>query len=171
MPLVVMVLLTTCRSALAVLGAKRIPVAAPVVKPRMWTFSTRRARPLVKLMPARPVSTPLIDRLRMVTMILAPLTLMPFEPAARIDPNVASQSMVMDFVMVTAPKPPGSVQLISPNAAVLEMAPAKVLQGDTRLQGLASSPTPETHVRVACALAGSEFAISKQLAPIKALAM
>jgi hypothetical protein len=32
---------------------------------------------------------------------------------------------------------------------VFEIAPAKVLQGDTRLQGLASSPTPDTHVRVA----------------------
>src|SRR5262245_19238394 len=171
MPLVVMVLLTTCRSALAVLGAKRIPVAAPLVKPRMWTFSTRRARPFVKLMPARPVSAPLIDRLRMVTMTLVPLTLMPLELPGRIDPNVSSQSMVMDFVMVTAPKPPGSMQLISPNAAVFDMAPAKVLHGAVRLQGLTSSPRPETQVRVACALAGSEFAISKQLAPITALAM
>src|SRR5688500_3810531 len=37
--------------------------------------------------------------------------------------------------------------------AVLLMAPEKVLQGAVRLQGLTSSPTPETHVRVACALA------------------
>jgi hypothetical protein len=33
------------------------------------------------------------------------------------------------------------------------MAPAKVLHGAVRLQGLASSPTPETQVRVACAWA------------------
>jgi hypothetical protein len=33
------------------------------------------------------------------------------------------------------------------------MAPANVLHGAVRLQGLASSPTPETHVRVACACA------------------
>jgi hypothetical protein len=33
------------------------------------------------------------------------------------------------------------------------MAPAKVLQGAVREQGLASSPTPETQVRVACAWA------------------
>jgi hypothetical protein len=33
------------------------------------------------------------------------------------------------------------------------MAPAKVLQGAVRLHGLASSPTPEIHVRVAWALA------------------
>jgi hypothetical protein len=34
------------------------------------------------------------------------------------------------------------------------MAPAKVLQGAVRLHGLASSPTPETQVRVACDQAG-----------------
>jgi len=35
----------------------------------------------------------------------------------------------------------------------LEIAPAKVLQGAVRLHGFTSSPTPETQVRVACALA------------------
>ena len=54
---------------------------------------------------------------------------------------------------ITAPKPPESRQLISPKAAVFEIAPAKVLQGAVRLQGLASSPTPDTQVRLACALA------------------
>jgi hypothetical protein len=39
--------------------------------------------------------------------------------------------------------------LISPPEAVFEIAPAKVLQGAVRLHGLASSPTPETQVRVA----------------------
>src|SRR5579872_572817 len=63
------------------------------------------------------------------------------------------QMMAKDLVIVRAPKPPGSRQLISPPAAVLLIAPAKVLQGAVRLQGLASSPTPETHVRVACACA------------------
>jgi hypothetical protein len=43
--------------------------------------------------------------------------------------------------------------LISPPAAVFEIAPAKVLQGAVRLQGLASSPTPDTQVLVACACA------------------
>src|SRR5215475_6802534 len=65
-----------------------------------------------------------------------------------------SQEMVMDLVIVTAPNPPGSRQLISPPVAVFEIAPGNVLQGAVRLQGLASSPTPETHVRVACASAG-----------------
>jgi hypothetical protein len=59
----------------------------------------------------------------------------------------------MDLVIVTAPKPPGSKQLISPPAAVFEIAPAKVLHGAVRLHGLTSSPTPDTHVRVACACA------------------
>src|SRR5690242_21105549 len=61
--------------------------------------------------------------------------------------------MVIDLVIVTAPKPPGSRQSISPPAAVLEIAPANVLHGAVRLHGLASSPTPETQVRLACALA------------------
>src|SRR5688572_4641947 len=65
-----------------------------------------------------------------------------------------SPLMLIDLVMVTAPKPPGSSTLISPAVAVLEMAPAKVLHGAVRLHGLASSPTPETHVRVAWAAAG-----------------
>ena len=34
------------------------------------------------------------------------------------------------------------------------MAPANVLHGAVRLHGLASSPTPETQVRDACAAAG-----------------
>src|SRR5947209_4406960 len=55
--------------------------------------------------------------------------------------------------MVSAPKPPGSSASISPPAAVLEIAPAKVLHGAVRLHGLTSSPTPETQVRVACAFA------------------
>src|SRR5687768_5176835 len=66
--------------------------------------------------------------------------------------------MVIDLVIVTAPKPPGSRQLISPPAAVLEIAPAKVLHGAVRLHGLTSSPTPDTQVRVACAEAGAVHA-------------
>jgi hypothetical protein len=57
------------------------------------------------------------------------------------------------LVIVTAPKPPGSIQSISPAFAVFEIAPANVLQGAVRLHGLASSPTPDTQVRVAWALA------------------
>src|SRR5262249_20091889 len=66
-----------------------------------------------------------------------------------------SAGMVIDFGMVTAPNPPGSSTLISPCGAVFEIAPANVLHGAVRLHGLASSPTPDTQVRVACALAGA----------------
>src|SRR4029077_14091911 len=43
------------------------------------------------------------------------------------------------------------MMLISPPAAVLLMAPAKLWHGAVREQGLASSPTPETQVRNDCA--------------------
>src|SRR5947209_3469967 len=110
-------------------------------------------------MPMNPVPAPLMERLRILATFVpgAPLplslTLMPVVPAASMEANVPPPSMVMDLVMVTAPKPPGSMQSISPPSAVFEMAPAKVLQGAVRLQGFASSPTPDTHVLVACACA------------------
>src|SRR5262249_33004397 len=119
----------------------------------------------MKLMPINPLPIPLIDRFRRFTVAPAPLMLMPFVPAARIEPKVPPQSIVIDFVIVTAPKPPGSRQSISPLGAVLEMAPANVLQGAVRLHGLASSPTPETHVRVACAWAGADASIGRHTRP------
>src|SRR5262249_38062279 len=79
----------------------------------------------------------------------------PLTVEARMLPFTAAQSRVMALVIVTAPNPPGSRQSISPPRAVFEIAPANVLQGAVRLQGLASSPTPETQVRVACAWAGT----------------
>src|SRR5882672_5532230 len=111
----------------------------------------------MKLMPLTPVAAPLIDMLRRRTVFLTSpaavtLTIIPVVPAARI-PTMQHPSMVTDLVIVTAPNPPGSRASISPSVAVLEMAPAKVLHGAVRLQGLASSPTPETHVRVAWAWA------------------
>src|SRR3989442_10432633 len=81
----------------------------------------------------------------------AMLTMIPVVPLARIE-VMQQPSSVIDLVIVTAPKPPGSSASISPPMNVLEMAPAKVLQGAVRLHGLASSPTPDTHVRVAWAL-------------------
>ena len=92
---------------------------------------------------------PLIDRLRRVTVAAGPLTMMPLVLSARIEAWAPAPSMVIDLVMVTAPNPPESSALISPLTAVFEIAPAKVLHGAVRLQGLASSPTPETQVRVA----------------------
>src|SRR5580658_7004534 len=78
----------------------------------------------------------------------------PLVPETRADATCPPPpSMVMDLVMVNAPKPPGSRASISPPVAVFEIAPANVLHGAVLLHGLASSPTPETHVRVACASA------------------
>src|SRR5471032_1911282 len=78
---------------------------------------------------------------------------MPLVPATRTPASIHSEIILMDLVIVTLPKPPGSSTLISPPVAVLEIAPANVLHGAVRLHGLASSPTPETQVRVACACA------------------
>src|SRR5712692_5917403 len=76
---------------------------------------------------------------------------MPLVPLTRTEATwPPPPSRVIDLVMVTAPKPPGSNASISPPWAVLEMAPAQVLHGAVRLQGLASSPTPDTQVRDAC---------------------
>src|SRR3954465_10710891 len=81
-------------------------------------------------------------------------TMMPLVPAPSTEATWPSPpSMVIDLVIVTAPQPPGSSASISPPAAVFEMAPAKVLQGAVREQGLTSSPTPDTQVLVACAWA------------------
>jgi hypothetical protein len=59
----------------------------------------------------------------------------------------------MALVIVTPPNPPGSKTEISPPVAVWVIVHAKVLQGAVRLHGLESLPVPETHVRVAWALA------------------
>ncbi len=83
---------------------------------------------------------------------------------AMIPLNCPPPSIVTALVMVTVPNAPGSRASISPPVAVFEMAPANVLHGAVRLQGFASSPTPETQVRVAwaCApvVASSEIAIT-----------
>src|SRR5215216_1939703 len=113
----------------------------------------------VPTVPEAPV--PLMERLRRMTLrngsltFVAMLMLTPLTPEARIEACAPAPSMVMDLVMVMVPKPPESSTLISPLMKVLEIAPAKVLQGAVRLQGLTSSPTPETQVRVACAWANA----------------
>src|SRR6478752_7243040 len=120
----------------------------------MFTFSTCSWPPDRKRMPFSPgvgdPLTPLISMFRMITVSTAPAwTTIPLVPAARMLALVPAPSRVIDLVIVTAPYPPGSRALISPPAAVLEIAPAHVLQGAVRLHGLTSSPTPDTHVRVA----------------------
>jgi hypothetical protein len=109
----------------------------------------------MKLTPFDPVLAPLIESPRKTTTSVAlALTLIPLaESVAKIPANIPPASIVIDLVIVTAPYAPGSNALIVPPAAVFEIAPAKVLHGAVREQGLASSPTPETHVRVAWALA------------------
>src|SRR5260370_31946096 len=113
------------------------------------------AAPERNLIPLRPRPMPLMSKLRRVTTLLAPAaTTMPFVPATRTDATwPPPPSMVIGLVIVTAPKPPGSSASISPPGAVFEKAPAKVLHGAVRVHGLASSPTPETQVRLACAFA------------------
>src|SRR5688500_1082196 len=105
-------------------------------------------------MPLRPVPSPSKSRPRIVTKaFVGALTTNALVPDTRTPAVPPSQEIVIALVMVRPPKPPGSRQLISPPVAVFEMAPANVLQGAVRLHGLASSPTPDTQVRVACALA------------------
>src|SRR5947209_1337872 len=109
----------------------------------------------------KPVPRPSISIPFRVTLIVVPAggaMTMAFVPETSTLPSVFSQLMVMPLVMVTAPKPPGSVQLISPSAAVFEIAPANVLQGAVRLHGSISLPTPETHVREAWAWLGAAYA-------------
>src|SRR4051794_40390556 len=89
---------------------------------------------------------------RIVTLSAAvALMTMALVPATSAPPSVYWHLMVSDLPISPPPKPPGWRQLISPPLAVFEIAPAKVLQGAVRLHGFASSPTPETHVRVAWA--------------------
>src|SRR5260370_16778882 len=89
--------------------------------------------------------------LRMITTSVAPgATTIPFVPATRTEATwPPPPSRVMDFVMVTAPKPPGSSASISPPAAVLGIAPPHVLHAAVRLHGLTSSPRPQTHIHPA----------------------
>src|SRR3954467_2897345 len=107
-------------------------------------------------MPSKPVPSPSMSRpRRTTTSVDNALMMMALVPDTRTPASKPSEEMVIDLVIVTPPNPPGSRASISPPAAVLEMAPANVLQGAVRLHGLASSPTPETQVRVAWAWAAT----------------
>src|ERR1700730_18487500 len=111
----------------------------------------------MKLMPWIPEEAPFMEMLRRRTVFFTSvpevmLTIIAVVPAPRIE-TMQQPSMVIDLVIVTAPNPAGSRASISPSVAVLEIAPAKVLHGAVRLQGLASSPTPEAHVLVGWAWA------------------
>src|SRR6202142_769622 len=73
----------------------------------------------------------------------------------------------MLLMIVRVPYPAGSSASISPQFEVLEIAPANVLHGAVRLHGLASSPTPETQVRVAWACAAVVSAQKLMAKPTK----
>src|SRR5215213_1937309 len=141
----------------------------PVLNLKITQSSTLTVLAWRMLIPFMPLQNPSMEIPRIViTSVEAALMTMPFTSEARIEAKVPVPSRVIDFVIVTAPKPPGSSASISPQAAVLEMAPAQVLQGAVRLQGLASSPTPDTHVREAWAwaietVANMKVAIAKTL--------
>lgn len=124
------------------------------VKFRMEHLRIVILAPPTMLMPFSPVPKPSMSRPSRSTLSVgATSTTMPLVPDTSTPAKILSDLMVIDFVMVTAPNPPGSRTLISPPMEVFELAPAKVLHGAVREQGLASSPTPETQVRVACAKA------------------
>src|ERR1044072_4354855 len=126
----------------------------PVLNLKMTQSSTFTVLACRMLIPFMPLQKPFMEiPLMVTTSVDAALIMIPFTREARIDANVPVPSSVLDFAIVTAPKPPGSSASISPQGAVLEMAPAQVLHGAVRLQGLASSPTPDTQVREACAWA------------------
>src|SRR5687768_13832427 len=126
-------------------------------------FSTINFFTAITRMPFVPriVPAPLMEKFLIVTDASGALIIIPFVPLDKMEPITPPPSMVIDFEIVTAPKPPGSRILISPPAAVLTIAPASVLQGAVRLQGFTSSPTPETQVRVACERTGPVFKIKK----------
>src|SRR6266536_2368564 len=107
-----------------------------------YTALAERTRIPFKL--ANAGGPPSMTRPRRLTTSPAPAaTTMALVPAAKTLASPApSLVMLSDLVMVTAPKPPGSSTLISPPAAVLEIAPANVLHGAVREHGLTSSPTP-----------------------------
>src|SRR5580704_10653018 len=112
---------------------------------------------------------PLNRKFRRMTTPPAAATFMPFEPETSVEATwPPPPSSVIDLVIVSAPKPPGSSASISPPVAVFEMAPAQVLHGAVRLHGLASLPTPETQVRVACACAGAMARPTTKSMPRKA---
>src|SRR5579871_1649490 len=107
----------------------------------------------MNLIPLNPSPTPLSLRFCNFTTSFGPAaTFMAFVPTAKTDATwPPPPSIVIDLVIGNVPNPPGSRTSISPPGAVFDMAPAKVLHGAARLQGLLSSPRPDTQVRVACA--------------------
>src|SRR5262249_40119003 len=138
-----------------------IPLVAQLL---MKQSSTTSEPPVMNLTASNPVPSPSNVSPRSTTFEPAGAEItIPFVPVAS-TPAIQHPSIEMDFVIVTAPNPPGSSTSISPPVAVLEIAPANVLHGAVRLHGLASSPTPDTHVLVACACASENAASTTAIA-------
>src|SRR5260221_371850 len=112
------------------------------------------------------------------TITLHPLVLVPKTPSPLLlltyelriitfDASSASTPVtfraIVESVIVAKANPPGSNASMMPPLAVFEIAPAHVLQGAVRLHGFTSSPTPETHVRVACANADTVITVDNAL--------
>src|SRR5579864_473404 len=128
-----------------------------LVKLRIWNLCMCNSLPDRKRTALSPALRPSNSRPLSVTTSPAPAwTTMPLVPDTSTLPSVCSQLIVIALLIVTAPKPPGSRQLISPPAVVWAMAPAKVRQGEERLHVLPSLPRPETQVREVWALAGMD---------------
>src|SRR6185295_2601790 len=131
------------------------------VKPSITQSSTETLLAEITLMPLMPVSAPVINSPRMRTIrgsllvwvgaVIGISIVIPVASCARMDAGTPVPSIVIDFLIITGAKPPASSTVITPALAVFGSAPAKDLHGDVRLQGLESSPVPDTHVRVACA--------------------
>src|SRR2546425_376642 len=141
-----------------------------LLKPSITVSSTETLFAAITLIPCIPEPAPFIERPRRRTALATSAVpggmfiMNPMVPEATVEANVPVPSMVIDLVIVSVPKPPGSRASISPPVAVCEIAPAKVLHGAVRLHGLASFPTPDTNVRVACARAGDATAITHHAA-------
>src|SRR5882757_4759855 len=84
-----------------------------------------------------------------MTSVEPALIVMASAPDAALTPAVPTPSftMLIDLVMTSGPKPPGSSTSISPPAAVWVMAKAKVRHGCVRVQAPLSLPVPDTQVR------------------------
>jgi len=94
-------------------------------------WSTRT--PVVADAHGGPALRPLTSSPRRMTSSLTPaLMVRPLPTLNRTPPITLRASLVIAFVIVTAPSPAESIALISPDAAVLLIAPANVLHGAVR---------------------------------------
>src|SRR5262245_98732 len=116
-----------------------MPAPLPALYLVMAQFSTWRDLPLISPTPIDAVPAPSIDRPRRTTATSAALTTMALPAVTTTPPLVPVQSMVIDLVMVTAPKLPASTHLIVPPGSVAVCAAANVAHGAARVQ---AAPAP-----------------------------